>query len=425
MSFKIYRMSLLIKNIQLNKQTKDILIEGHYIKKIDDTITLQTDHVIDGRHKAAVPGLTNGHTHAAMTLMRGYADDMPLMPWLQEKIWPLEQNLTEEDVYWGAKLACLEMIKTGTTNMVDMYHFFAGTARAVNEMGIRAMLTYAGFDFELHTKAETYKKEVKQYFESMHQYSDRIHFAMGPHAIYTVSKKLLMWIKDFAADNDLKIHTHLSETPGEVKDSIKKTGMRPVQYLESIGFLNNNVSLAHCIYLNDDEIKILGDYGCQVVHNPASNLKLSSGNKFRFTDLKNAGVTVALGTDGTCSGNNLDMYETMKLASLNGKAAWNDPTIWNAEETFNTACEPAQELTGFKTGKIEEGYLADIALIDLMLPEMTPNFNLISNLVYSANGNCVDTLICDGKILMENRHVPGEEEILKQATRVAFDLIKR
>lgn len=418
-------MSILIKNIQLNNKQQDILIEGQFIKEIAPSITQQVDKIIDGTHKAAVPGLTNGHTHAAMSLMRGYADDMPLMPWLQEKIWPLEQKLTKDDVYWGAKLACLEMIKTGTTNMVDMYHYFAGTARAVEEMGIRAMLTYAGFDFEMDEKAKTYKKEVKEYFESMNNYSDRLHFAMAPHAIYTVSKKLLIWIRDFAADNGLKIHTHLSETPGEVEDTIKKTGMRPVQYLDSIGFLNNNVSLAHCIYLDDDEIKMLGDHDCQVIHNPASNMKLASGNKFRYNDFKKAGVTVALGTDGTCSGNNLDMYETMKLASLNGKVAWNDPTIWNAEETFAIGCEPAEKLTGFKTGKIEEGYLADISLIDLNLPEMTPNFNLISNLVYSANGNCVDTVICDGKVLMENRYVPGEEEIMENANKVAHDLINR
>ena len=154
-------------------------------------------------------------------------------------------------------------------------------------------------------------------------------------------------------------------------------------------------------------------------------MKLASGNKFRFADLKNAEVTIALGTDGTSSGNNLDMYETMKLASLNGKVVWNDPTIWNAEETFKTSCEPTQKLTGFKAGKIKEGYLADISLVDLQLPEMTPNFNLISNLVYSANGSCIDTVICDGKILMENRHVPGENEIIEKANKVAFDLVKR
>lgn len=418
-------MSILIKNILLNQTRQDIFIEGNIITKIGPNLTVLADKIIDGTKKAAVPGMTNGHTHAAMTLMRGYADDMPLMPWLEEMIWPLEAKITEEDVYWGAKLACLEMIKTGTTLMVDMYHHFPATLRAVNDMGIRAMLTFAGFDFDNTEMAEKYKKTVKSYHEQMANYPDRISFAMGPHAIYTVSTSLLKWIKDYAKSNGLKIQTHLAETPGEVENSIKKFGMRPAQYLESIGFLGDDVSFAHCIYLNDEDIKILADNGCQIVHNPASNMKLASGNKFRFNDIKEAGIPISIGTDGTSSGNNLDMYEAMKLAALNGKVAWNDPTIWTAEETFKIATEVAEPLTGYKTGKIGEGYLADISLVRLDVPEMIPNFNLISNLVYSANGNVVDTVICDGKILMENRMVEGENEIMEKAENVAFDLVKR
>jgi 5-methylthioadenosine/S-adenosylhomocysteine deaminase len=418
-------MSILIKNIELNKIRQDILIEGNTITKIGVEINHIADKIIDGSSKAAVPGMTNGHTHAAMTLMRGYADDMQLMPWLEEKIWPLENKLTEEDVYWGTKLACLEMIKTGTTLMVDMYHHFNGTARAVEEMGIRGMLTFAGFDFDQPELTEKYKKNIINYFDSMSGFSSRIKFAMGPHAIYTVSTGLMKWIRDFATSNGLHIQTHLSETVGEVENSIKKFGKRPIQYLNSIGFLGPDVSFAHCLYPNDEEIKILADNGCQVVHNPASNLKLASGNRFRYTDFKNAGVTICLGTDGTSSGNNLDMYETMKLAALTGKASWNDPILWTAEETFAVATKGAEKLTGYKTGKIKEGYLADICLVNLNLPEMTPNFNLISNLVYSANGSCIDTVICDGKLLMENRHVPGEEEIIKKAGEVAMDLVRR
>lgn len=418
-------MSILIKQVLLNNQLKDIYIEGNSIKKIADNIEAGADKTIDGSKKAAVPGMTNGHTHAAMTLMRGYADDIPLMPWLEQHIWPLEAKLTEEDVYWGAKIACLEMIKTGTTLMVDMYHHFPSTAKAVDEMGIRGMLTFAGFDFNQTDKAEMYKSTVQYYLNSMSNYSDRLKFAMGPHAIYSVSTNLLKWIRNFATANGLRIQTHLSETTGEVENSIKTFGMRPVHYLESLGFLGSDVSLAHGIYLDDDDIKILADNSCQVVHNPASNFKLASGNQFRYSDLKAAGVTICLGTDGTCSGNNLDMYETMKLASLMGKVTWNDPTIWKAEDTFAIATETAETLTGFKTGKIKEGYLADLCLVNLQLPEMTPNFNLISNLVYSANGNVVDTVICDGKVLMENRYVPGEEEILEKAGRVAFDLVSR
>jgi 5-methylthioadenosine/S-adenosylhomocysteine deaminase len=418
-------MRILIKNTETDHSKKDILIEGNKIARIEKHIETPADKVIDGTRKAVVPGMFNGHTHAAMTLMRGYADDMPLMPWLEEKIWPLEAKLTEEDVYRGAKLACLEMIKTGTTTMVDMYHHFPATANAVDEMGIRCMLTHAGFDFGKPDMVEEYKKTVQSQLEKMAGYSDRINYALGPHAIYTVSADLLKWVADFARHNGLNIHTHLSETKGEVENALKNFGMRPVHYLKKVGLLGPNLSLAHCLYLDDDEIKILADNGCQVVHNPASNLKLASGNKFRSADFKKAGVTVCLGTDGTCSGNNLDMYETMKLAALTGKVAWNDPTIWSAEETFAIATETVETVTGLKAGKIEEGYLADLSLVNLNVPEMTPNFNLISNLVYSANGNVVDTVICDGKVLMENRHVPGEEEIMEKAAQVAFDLAKR
>jgi len=418
-------MSILIKKVQLNNSICDIFIEGNTIKKIGVGLDLLADKVIDGSKKAAVPGMTNGHTHAAMTLMRGYADDMPLMPWLEKKIWPLEAKITNDDVYWGAKLACLEMIKSGTTLMVDMYHRFPFTAKAVDEMGIRGMLTHAGFDFNQRELSEIYKSDIEQFFNSMPSYSDRIKFAMGPHAIYSVSTQLLKWIRDFASNNHLRIQTHLSETHYEVENAKKVFGMRPVEYLKSIGFLGPDVSFAHGIYLSDDEIKILADYGCQVVHNPASNMKLSSGAKFRYADLKNAGVPISIGTDGTSSGNNLDMYEAMKLASLLGKVAWNDPTIWKAEDTFAIATEVAETLTGFKTGKIEEGFLADVCLVDLNRPEMTPNFNLISNLVYSASGNVVDTVICDGKVLMENRYVPGEEEIIEKAGKAAFNLVNR
>lgn len=418
-------MSILIKNIELNKVKQDIFIVDNTISEIGFELSYPADKIIDGTDKAAVPGLVNGHTHAAMTLMRGYADDMPLMPWLQEKIWPLEDKLTEEDVYWGAKLACLEMIKTGTTLMVDMYHHLDGTARAVDEMGIRGVLTFAGFDFNNPDLTSLYKKRIEGYLKSATTYSDRVKFAMGPHAIYTVSTELMRWIKDFAVANGFKITTHLSETTDEIKNSLSSFGLRPVEYLDSIGFLSPDVSFAHCIHIEQDEIKTLADNGCQVIHNPASNLKLVSGNLFRYSDFKKAGVTVCIGTDGACSGNNLDMYEAMKLASLNGKLAWQDPTIWSAEETFSAATEIAEELTGFKTGKIEKGYLADISLITLNRPEMIPNFNLISNLVYSANGSVVDTMICDGKVLMENHYVPGEEEIMRKVNEVAHNLVNR
>ncbi len=418
-------MSLLIKNVELNNEVVDIFIKGNTINKIGSNLNFSADKIIDGTMKAAIPGLLNGHCHAAMSLMRGYADDMPLMPWLEEKIWPLENKITEEDVYWGTKLACLEMIKNGITTFVDMYHHFPGVVKATEEMGIRGCLSIATMDFNKIELAEQYKSMIVEGYKNMHLYSDRIKFILGPHAIYTVSAETWKWLRDFAIEKNIHIHTHLSETISEVENSKMLFGCTPVEYLDKLGILDKNVSLAHCVHLTDNDLDIIAKKGCIIVHNPASNLKLVSGNQFRYKEMKERGIPVVLGTDGPSSGNNLDILEAMKLASLNGKTIYNDPTIWNTEETFNCACIHNEKMTGWKTGKIEEGYLADISLVNLMIPDLTPNFHLISNLVYSANGSCIDTVICDGKVLMENRHVNGEEEILNKAREVAENLVRR
>lgn len=416
-------MSILIKNVVFDNQITDIYIEEKTILKIGENLNFNADKTIDGKKKAVIPGMLNGHGHAAMSLMRGYADDMPLMPWLEQKIWPLENKLTEEDVYWGTKLACLEMIKNGITTFVDMYHHFPGVVRATDEMGLRGCLSIAALDFNNPELADKFKQNAIECYNSMSQYSDRVKFIFGPHAIYTVSESTWRWILDYANQNNIHIHTHLSETISEVEQSKKLFGCSPVKYLDNLGVLGENVSLAHCVHLSDDDLDIISERGCILVHNPVSNLKLASGNGFRYKDMKERGIPVVIGTDGPSSGNNLDILEAMKVASLNGKSYYNDPTIWNTEETFECVCKYNERMTGWKTGKIEEGYLADLSLVNLLLPEMTPNFNLISNLVYSANGSCIDTVICDGKILMENRKVPGEEEILAKSGEVAVNLI--
>ncbi len=416
-------MSILIKNVVFDNQITDIYIEEKTILKIGENLNFNADKTIDGKNKAVIPGMLNGHGHAAMSLMRGYADDMPLMPWLEQKIWPLENKLTEEDVYWGTKLACLEMIKNGITTFVDMYHHFPGVVRATDEMGLRGCLSIAALDFNNPELADKFKQNAIECYNSMSQYSDRVKFIFGPHAIYTVSESTWRWILDYANQNNIHIHTHLSETISEVEQSKKLFGCSPVKYLDNLGVLGENVSLAHCVHLSDDDLDIISERGCILVHNPVSNLKLASGNGFRYKDMKERGIPVVIGTDGPSSGNNLDILEAMKVASLNGKSYYNDPTIWNTEETFECVCKYNERMTGWKTGKIEEGYLADLSLVNLLLPEMTPNFNLISNLVYSANGSCIDTVICDGKILMENRKVPGEEEILAKSGEIAVNLI--
>ncbi|MDR2148929.1 MAG: amidohydrolase [Tannerella sp.] len=426
-------MNILIKGIQLNNQISDIYIENNIIKTISspvESIENVPDTVIDGTDKAVIPGLVNMHTHAAMTLFRGYADDMPLTPWLEQKIWPREKKLTENDVYWGAKLACLEMIKSGTTTFFDMYYHFDATAQAVLETGLRAFLSEACFDFFQSDLTEQSKKRIAQGYEKFlentdYQSKNTISYAIGPHAVYTVSGGLLQWASDFAKDNHLLIQTHLAETEGEVANCIRQFGTTPVRYLKQLGILSPNLVLAHAIYVDDEEIRILADSGVSVVHNPASNMKLASGERFQFREMKSAGVKVALGTDGCASSNNLDMIEAMKLAALLGKVWRRDPEALTCNEMLEATTLTAGEILHQNIGVIQEGMQADLCLIDLKTPAFTPNHNFVSNLVYAANGNCVDTVICNGRILMQDKKVPDEDGILENAARQAFDLVGR
>lgn len=416
-------MSILIKGALINGAIQDLYIQGNYIANIGNNLNMAADHIIDGSHKAVIPSFNNGHSHSAMTLLRGYADDMPLQPWLEQKIWPTEAKLNEEDVYWGSKLACLEMIKSGTTMAFDSYHFQPGTSRAFEEMGVRGFVAPVLMDFFEENKRVQIQKNVENLFEKHTSSSNRVHFAIGPHAIYSASKKLLLWSKDFAKANNLKIVMHLSETKLEVENAIKEFGMLPTEYLNSLGFLGPNVSLSHCLYLEDSELDIIADKGCQVVHNPISNMKLASGVGFKFRQMKKKGIPISFGTDGTSSNNCLDMFNTMKTGALASKASWKDPTVCTAQEAFECATAVAETMSDLKIGKIEVGYLADISLVNLDLPEMTPLINLYSNLVYSANGSCIDTVICDGNILMENRVVPGEKEIMERVRQIVKKII--
>lgn len=393
--------------------------------KIGEGLSFPADKILDGSRKAVIPGFVNAHTHAAMTLFRGFGDDMPLMPWLEQKIWPNEAKMTREDVYWGAKLACLEMIKSGTTTFFDMYQRPRVTADVTEEMGLRGIIAGVCFDGFDKEEAEKCKRHNERLIQDVDNYSKRVRFSIGPHAIYTVSGELLKWAHRFAMEHQIPIHLHLAETEGEVKDSLDRFGLTPVRYLYKLGVLSPRLIIAHGIYIDDDELRMLADHEVKVVHNPASNMKLASGIHFKFKEMRQLGITVGLGTDGCSSSNNLDMIEAMKLASLLGKAWRKDPEALTANEMLQAATAEGAAMFGLKAGQIKEGYLADLCLIDLNTPAFTPNFNFVSNLVYAANGSCVDTVICDGKILMENKKVPGEDEIMEKATEIAYNLMKR
>lgn len=412
-------MSILIKHVLLDGKRTDIYVEGNEIESIGNGG--KKDVVVDGRGKAAVPGLINAHTHAAMTLLRGLADDMNLQEWLEKNIWPIEAKMTEDDVFWGSKLACLEMIKSGTTCFNDMYWHLGGTYKATHEMGIRGVLSSVLIDRFTPEKGNelrrTVEREVREYGKS-----PLVRISIGPHAIYTVTEETLRWTKEFSDKNDLLVHFHLSETKKEVDDCVKEHGKRPVEYLNDIGFLGENLVCAHCVWLTQHEMQLLAENRVKVAHCPTSNMKLSVGGALDYRGLRNAGVTVSLGTDGCSSNNSLDMFESMKFAALLAKMSYNDPTLLSAPEAFRMATQDAAWAMKLNAGEIREGRLADIVLIDLKKPGLTPMHNLTSNLVYSAHGDCVDTVICDGKVIMEDGRVRGEEEIVEKAGMVAADL---
>lgn len=415
-------MKFLLKNIVLNGEKRDIFIEENRVKKIGKNLNLKAEEKIDGKGiKAVLPGLINCHTHSAMSLFRGYADDLPLEVWLKKKIWPLERKLEEDDVYWGTKLAILEMLKTGTTYFNDMYWQEEAPIAAAREMGIRAKIGLVLLDFSPIGTPE-YIEKLFNRLKDKNQ--EPITFTVSPHSIYTVSKENLIWAKNFAKKNKLLLHIHLSETEKEVKDCLEKHKLRPVEYLDKIGFLNENCLLVHSIWLSEKEIKILAKRNCNSVYCPCSNMKLASGI-FPYLKLKRAKVNICLGTDGAASNNNLDLFEEMKFGNLLQKVAEKNPIIAPAKEVFELATKNGAKALKINSGEIKEGNLADIILIDLKEICLTPGNNLISDLVYSCNGNCVSDVICNGKILMRERKIEGEEEIKIMARKRAENLKKK
>ena len=386
----------------------------------------EAEYVLDGTGSVALPGLVNTHTHAAMTLLRGYADDMPLQPWLSEKIWPLESHLNGDDVYWGTRLACLEMIRTGTTAFKDMYFFMEDAARAVEAAGLRAVLSYGFIDLGNEQKREQEIRGTERFVRHIKALDNpKIKASVGPHAVYTVSQEGLRWLAEYSREQEIGIHIHLSETEQEVRDSVKACGMRPPEVLDRCGILTPRTVAAHCCWLDQAECSLLGKRGVSVAYNPASNMKLSVNRAMPYHWLKEAGVNVSLGTDGCSSNNNLDMFEEMKTGALLQKFYWNSPTLLPASEMLSLATTGGARALRLGSGTITPGNPADLILLDRHAVCNTPLHNITSNVVYSCNGSAVMTVLCQGRVLMMDRYIPGEEEVLQRASAVAEDLVKR
>ncbi|MBS3815484.1 MAG: amidohydrolase family protein [Hadesarchaea archaeon] len=407
----------------------DIAIDEGRITKISDDINQDAEKVIDAKGKAIIPGLINAHSHLPMVLLRGFADDLPLKEWLEDKIWPLESGLTEEHVYNGALLGCLEMIKSGTTCFADQYFFMDKVAEAVEESGLRASLSYGIIEQGDQEKRESEIEKGTELLKDWHgKANDRIMAMYGPHAPYSCSPECLEEIRDQGEKHGVGVHTHLSETENEVEEIIDQYGKRPGEHLKDLGILKSNTLIAHCVWVNEEEIEIIENTGAKPVHNPVSNMKLGSGAA-PVSEMLSRGIPVALGTDGAASNNSLDMLEEIKFAALLQKLDRRDPTALPAQSALEMATingAKALELED-EIGSIEIGKKADLILIDLNKPHLTPKHDVVSHLVYSSVGSDVDTVIVDGKILMEDREPLTLEEnnILEKSQEASEDLISR
>ncbi len=377
----------------------DILISGNKIEKIGGN--LKGDQIIDCSQNIVMPGLINLHTHVGMHLLRGYADDMKLDTWLK-KLWPEEDKLTADQIYVAATMGINEMLRTGTTCFNDMYFEENRIADAVKELGIRAVLSRGLGVEDLADKKRIAKKFIKaenliKYIKNMK--CSRITPAVGPHAIYTCSKDMLLKGCKLAKKYKVINHVHIAETRKELADSLKNTGKRPVEYLDSIGFLDKNVIAAHCGWVTKGEIRTLAKRGVKVAHCPSSNMKLATGGIMPLKEMQEAGVLVGLGTDSVVSNNSLDMFSEMKICALVQKQNYWNPTVAPAQTVLDMATINGAKALGLNAGSIEPGKLADIVLLDAnhYLLQPLKKDRIISHLVYSANGSCVQKVFVDGK----------------------------
>lgn len=389
--------TLLIKGVLHEGSRHDILVEGNRFKTMaPEGSGLQADEVIDAEGLAILPGFYNTHTHAAMTLCRGYADDMQLDKWLNEYIWPFEANLGPADIRKGSDIAIKEMMDSGTVMFNDMYFCIEETIDLVAKSGMRAAIGITVMDNHSLAQAKEKQDFVRNFQDPT---GGRIQLVIAPHAVYTVSTERLKSWAAFARDNGLRLHIHCCETKKEVADCIATYGMSPVQYLDSIGFLGPDVIAAHCVVVDDRDADTLASRGVTVAHCPCSNMKISSG-ALPYERLIKAGVKMTLATDGVSSNNNLDMREEMKFAALLAKVSGN-PELLPAEEVLRWATVNGAEALGYDAGIIAEGKLADCILVDMDNIRMQPCHNLISNWVYAANSSCIRKVLCDGKVIFE------------------------
>ena len=417
-------MNILLKNIVCNGTVSDIYIEGSVIARIVTSagdpcgqIPASGVEVVDCQGKTAMPAFVNMHTHAGMSLMRGIEEDVPLKEWI-DRIWEVESHIDGDFVYHATKVACLEMIKSGTVTFNDQYWFPLMARKAAVEMGLRPVISYVVLDHNNKEEAEFQKDECVRTYEESLGWKDGGLFSMAFHAIYSVSEEMMLWSAEFARKHGLKLHIHLSETEKEVRDCMAgHNGLSPVEYLDRLGILGPDVIAAHTLWLSDEDVRILGERKVNCVHNINSNTKLASGYRFRYNELRDAGANVCIGTDGCASSNNLDMLEALKTTALFQKAWRENPKALPLYELISLATRNGADALGLDTGRLEAGMQADICIVNTDSSFFLSPGSFLSNFIYSAHSDCIDSLISMGRFVMRNRKVEGEERILTDARK--------
>ena len=422
-------MKTLIKNVELlhtpNGEMHSIAIEDHKIVGID-VADFAADEVVDGKGKLATPGMVNTHGHVSMTILRSYADDLALMDWLNNHIWPIEGKMVAEDIYWGAMLGIAEMLKGGTTCFADMYSEMDDVAKACDQLGIRANLCRGIIGFQPNKDAAI--QENIDLFDKWHGHDNgRIRVTMGPHAPYTCPDDALKQMIAVCKEKGMEIQMHLCETLDEINGSQKDYGMSPIERMDKLGMFECGVIAAHCVHLTDKDREIMAAKKVRIAHNPQSNLKLASGVA-DVSAAQAAGIVVGLGTDGTSSNNNLDMLEEIRLAAMLHKATKYDPLLIPAAKAWEMGTIDGAKVLGFdNVGKLEAGFEADIVLWDMHKPYWYPRHNKLSLLVYAASANDADTVFVAGKKVVEAGKLLtfDEEVIYKMATERTAALLAK
>ncbi len=409
-----------------------VAIQGDSIFEIGEATELKKKFAdcdrIEEKHGLIMPGLINTHTHAPMSLFRGLADDLPLMTWLQDHIFPIEAKLTADMVYQATLLSCAEMIKSGTTSFCDMYLFAKEVAKAADKSGMRGWIGEVLYDFPSPSYGELKNgfRYVDEMFE-MYRNHPLINITVDPHAVYTCSPDLLKRTGEIAADNDTLWVIHLSENDMEVKGCLKQYSRTPVDHLEHLGLLGERVLAAHCVKLDDREIDLLAQRQVSVAHCQESNMKLASGTS-PVPALLDRGVTLSIGTDGPASNNDVDLFSEMSSVAKIHKGVSLDPTVMSAEQTLRAATLGGAEALKAvdRIGSLKPGNKADLIVVDLNQPHLTPIYNVVSHLVYAASGADVIHSVINGRMVMKDKTLLtlDEERILATITEIAEQIVQ-